>query len=130
MGQTHLIHQSPVCSMDDGEKLALDQGGTDLTSKVWDVTSDRTRAEDLGSRSTISWHQASAFSSEAALVRLSLSLARPSLWSPLKFPYFHLPGFYLTHQYKGTLFSFMAPHATEMKESLTTDFYGHQQKCW
>lgn len=35
--------------MDDGEKLTLDQGGTDLTSKVWDVTSDRTRAEDLGS---------------------------------------------------------------------------------
>lgn len=54
MGQTHLIHQSPVYPMDDGENPALDEGDTDLTSKVWDVTLDRTQAEDLGSWSTIS----------------------------------------------------------------------------
>lgn len=40
--------------MDDGENPALDQGDTDLTPKVWDVTSDRIQAEDLGSWSTIS----------------------------------------------------------------------------
>lgn len=73
--------------MDDGEKLALDQGGTDPQWHPRCRMSPRIgQAEDLGSRSTISWHQTSASSSEAALVRLSLSgqtISPGPLWNSL-----------------------------------------------
>lgn len=85
---------SSESSLFDGwwRKTGPRPGGTDLTSKVWDVTSDRTlAAEDLGSRSTTSVGIRRQLPHQRRLWSAELVSGQTISLSPLKFPYFHLP---------------------------------------